>query len=257
MKNEYTLFTELVKRKMNIDLSLYKEAQMKRRLISLRNKSGFADFSSYFHAMNRDDNLLQQFMDRITINVSEFFRNPKRWDVLKNKIIPDLLVTRKKLSIWSAACSTGEEPYSLALLVKEFFPSIEINILATDIDENVLQLAKLGRYKKSSLKELPDAWIKKYFTVENGIYTIDQTLKEKITFRKQNLLADEYPKDLDLILCRNVLIYFTDEAKKTIYNQFNASLSKDGILFVGSTEQIFRPEEHRFSLADTFFYKKI
>lgn len=256
MKDDYAVFTSLVKKKLKVDLSLYKEKQMKRRLTSLRDKHGFSDFGSFFQAMEENQYLLADFIDRITINVSEFFRNPQRWDVLRNRVIPQLIAERKQLSIWSAACSTGEEPYSLAITMKHYFPNIPFTIHATDMDENVLQIAKLGKYKPQALKEVQTELIERYFTLENDVYTIDPAIKRHVTFRKHNLLADRYPNNVDLLVCRNVLIYFTEEAKQLIYKRFNESLTLGGVLFVGSTEQIFHPENFHFSLADTFFYQK-
>ncbi|TXL67855.1 protein-glutamate O-methyltransferase CheR [Cerasibacillus terrae] len=253
---DYHSFISRIYSKLGIDLSLYKEAQMKRRLTSLRNKHGFSDFSTYFHALNQDEQLLHEFTDRITINVSEFFRNPKRWDVLRKSIIPSLIKNKQKLSIWSAACSTGEEPYSIAILFKEYFPKIDIKILATDIDENILGKAKQGIYKEQSLKEIQDILKRKYFKPEHHLYKVDPSIKANITFKKHNLLADPYPPNIDLILCRNVLIYFTDDAKESIYMKFGKSLQKNGFLFVGSTEQIFNPNYYGLHLYDTFFYQK-
>src|SRR5690606_1064604 len=141
MGDDYYLFIKKIHTKLGIDLSLYKEAQMKRRITTLRDKRGFTSFISYYEALLRDDLLLEEFIDRLTINVSEFYRNPKRWEVLKDKIIPTLLKNNSSLSIWSAACSTGEEPYSLAILLSEHFPRVNYRILATDIDKNALKRA--------------------------------------------------------------------------------------------------------------------
>lgn len=256
MDENYLSFIVKIKRKLGIDLSLYKEAQMKRRLTSLRDKRGFRDFNTYFQEMENNRELLDEFMDRITINVSEFFRNPKRWEVLRKKVLPSL-IQNKKLSIWSAACSTGEEPYTIAILLKEFFPSVDFHILATDIDENVLKKAKYGVYSEQALKEVPEQMQQKYFVKSNHLYKIDTNLKSNITFKKHDLLADPYPKNVDVIICRNVLIYFTDQAKTSIYKKFSHSLDSNGVLFVGSTEQIFNPVNYGLELMDTFFYKKI
>lgn len=256
MGDDYYLFIKKIHTKLGIDLSLYKEAQMKRRITTLRDKRGFTSFISYYEALLRDDLLLEEFIDRLTINVSEFYRNPKRWEVLKDKIIPTLLKNNSSLSIWSAACSTGEEPYSLAILLSEHFPRVNYRILATDIDKNALKRANQGIYPKQALKDLPQPFIRKYFTEENQLHHLDPTLKKNITFKQHNLLADPYPNSIDLIVCRNVVIYFTDEAKETIYRNFGKSLKKDGILFVGSTEQIFNPGDYDLKLLDTFFYQK-
>ncbi|MBP1949565.1 CheR family methyltransferase [Virgibacillus litoralis] len=256
MSQDYINFVSDIKRKLEIDLTLYKETQMKRRLTSLREKRGYLSFKAYFKAISQDELLLNEFLDRITINVSEFYRNPKRWEVMQSVILPSLLDNAQKLTIWSAACSTGEEPYSIALMMKEHFPNIEFQILATDIDNMVLARAKKGTYTEQSLKELPDSIKHKFFKQESGLYHIDEEVKRHVRFKKHDLLADVYPRNMDLIVCRNVLIYFTNEAKNIIYQNFSDSLKRDGVLFVGSTEQIFSPDKYNMSLIDTFFYQK-
>lgn len=256
MTDGYSNFMKQVNSKFGIDLTLYKEAQMRRRLTSLRNNRNYTDFNTYFKALETDEQLRNEFFDRITINVSEFYRNPRRWDVLREKVFPFLTKQKRRLNIWSAACSTGEEPYSLAIMLKEHFPHVRASILATDIDDNILARAKQGIYAKQSLKDLPQHKKEKYFTFKNNQYYFNDDLKGTVQFKKHDLLKDTYPKNYDLIVCRNVLIYFTDEAKDKIYKNLSNSLVEDGILFVGSTEQIFNPNQYEFSLFDTFFYKK-
>jgi chemotaxis protein methyltransferase CheR len=256
MFNDYEQFITQVKKKTGIDLALYKEAQMKRRLTSLYEKKGYSSFQEYFQVLNRDQELLNEFLDRITINVSEFYRNSKRWEVLEKKILPKILQGNKKPKIWSAACSTGEEPYTLAMVLSMFMPLSDIRIAATDIDENVIARAKIGIYSERSLQEVPNEMKKKYFTQEGSLYKISDQIKQTVTFKKQNLLADSYGGPYDLIVCRNVLIYFTEEAKHILYNKFSQALNPQGIFFVGSTEQIFNAAKYGFEVEDTFFYKK-
>jgi chemotaxis protein methyltransferase CheR len=256
MVNDYEQFITQIKKKTGIDLALYKEAQMKRRLTSLYEKKGYSSFQEYFQVLNRDQELLNEFLDRITINVSEFYRNSKRWEVLEKKILPKILQGNKKPKIWSAACSTGEEPYTLAMILSMFMPLSDIRIAATDIDENVIARAKIGIYSERSLQEVPNEMKKKYFTQEGSLYKISDQIKQTVTFKKQNLLADSYGGPYDLIVCRNVLIYFTEEAKHILYNKFSQALNPQGIFFVGSTEQIFNAAKYGFEVEDTFFYKK-
>ncbi|WP_208587908.1 CheR family methyltransferase [Gracilibacillus suaedae] len=253
---DYQTFIGQIYKKTGLDLSLYKEVQMKRRLTSLRNKRGYQSFSSYFQAINKDQQLLQEFLDKVTINVSEFYRNPARWRVLESKIIPTFKNKKSKIKIWSAACSTGEEPYTLAIIANQFWNVADIEILATDIDPNVLARAKQGIYNEKALQEVPADIKKKYFHQEGGTFKVDDKLKQAITFKEHNLLADPYPAQVDLIVCRNVLIYFTEEAKNTIYHKFSDALAEDGVFFVGSTEQIFSPDKYGFNVLDTFFYGK-
>lgn len=255
MGNDYQAFAEKVKQLTNIDLLLYKEAQMKRRLISLYEKKGCHNFNEYYRCIASDANALNEFLDRMTINVSEFFRNNKRWEVLEKKILPELLNRNHSLKIWSAACSTGEEPYTLSMILSSLMPHARISIVATDLDKNVLEKAKRGVYHARSLNELP-ASMEKYFVKEGDFYQVKDEIKKKVIFRKHNLLADAFDTDFDLIVCRNVLIYFTEEAKDMLYKKFNRALKRDGIFFVGSTEQLFNSTQYGFEPEDTFFYRK-
>lgn len=254
--SDYEQFIEGIKRKTGIDLALYKEAQMKRRLTSLYEKKGYRNFVDFLKALEQDRDLMNEFLDRMTINVSEFYRNGKRWEVLQKKIFPKLLQTNKRLKIWSAACSTGEEPYSLVMVLSQLVPLSQIQIIATDLDENVIQKAKLGVYPERSLAEVPSDIKVKYFEQEGSFYRVKDEIKRCVTFKKHNLLNDSYDGNYDLIVCRNVMIYFTEEAKDQIYNNFSKALRKDGVLFVGSTEQIFNPARYEFDVEDTFFYRK-
>lgn len=254
---DYAVFIGNIKKKTGIDLSLYKEAQMKRRLTSLYEKRGYRNFIDYYEAIHNDKELLEEFLDRMTINVSEFYRNAQRWDVLEKKIFPKLLAQNKKLKIWSAACSTGEEPYSLALVLLSHVPLRDISILATDLDLGVIERAKVGLYPERALKEVPLPIVKQHFVNEGHFYQVKDDIKRTVTFKQQNLLEDRYDKGFDLIVCRNVMIYFTEEAKEQIYTNFSKSLKQGGILFVGSTEQIFNPSKYGLESEDTFFYRKI
>jgi chemotaxis protein methyltransferase CheR len=253
---DYNQFIQNIKRKTGIDLSLYKEAQMKRRLVSLYEKKGYQNFNEFFIAINNSQELLNEFLDRMTINVSEFYRNGKRWDILDRTIFPKLLEKNKSLKIWSAACSTGEEPYSIAMVLSKHVPLERISILATDLDENAIQRAKLGIYPDRSVAEVPKDMLTKYFIKDGNSYKVKDEIKRTVTFKKHNLLNDPYGSNFDLIVCRNVMIYFTEEAKEIIYSNFSKSLRKDGILFVGSTEQIFTPTRYQFESEETFFYRK-
>ncbi|WP_445612576.1 CheR family methyltransferase [Geobacillus sp. YF-1] len=254
--DDYAQFIAKVKRKTGIDLSLYKEAQMKRRLAALYAKKGLNSFTELFAAMEKDPALWHECLDRMTINVSEFYRNAKRWEVLEQTILPRLLAENPRPRVWSAACSTGEEPYTLAMVLAQHVPLPRISVLATDIDENALARARLGLYSERSLAELPEAMRKKFFTKDGDWYKIDDKIKRTVTFEKHNLLADPFPGPFDLIVCRNVLIYFTEEAKRTLYRKFHAALRPGGVLFVGSTEQIFNPGLYGFEVEETFFYRR-
>lgn len=258
MTNDYAQFVANIKRLTGIDLSLYKEAQMKRRMTSLYEKKGFRSFREFYEAISKDKELLDEFFDRMTINVSEFFRNKKRWDILEKNFLPTMLEKSKDLKIWSAACSTGEEPYTMAMILSKYLPISQIRILATDIDEKVIEQAKMGLYHERSLNEVPKELIRKFFIKEGSLYKISDDIKKTVTFKKHNLLADPFGGPFDIIICRNVLIYFTEEAKEKLYYKFSDALKQGGIFFVGSTEQIFNPSKYGLETTnETFFYRKI
>ena len=242
-----------------IDLNAYKEKQMKRRIDSLIAKNGFKGYSDYVYAIKTDGKLFEEFVNYLTINVSEFWRNPEQWEVLEKYVIPELIkVSGNRLKIWSAACSTGDEPYSLVMLLSKFVPMSDIKIIATDIDKQVIEKAMAGLYSEKSLIGLPKDLKDKYFTkVGLSNYKISDEVKKCVTFKQHNLLKDSYPQNFDLIVCRNVLIYFTDEAKLEIYKKFNKSLRTGGYLFIGSTEQIINYKEINFASAKSFFYVKV
>ncbi|ASS77180.1 chemotaxis protein CheR [Tumebacillus algifaecis] len=255
--DDFDLFMENICRYTNIDLRKYKRPQMQRRLTALRDKRGFRDFMSYFEALKKDDALFGEFLDRMTINVSEFFRNPNRWDVVRDRLVPELIGNKRRLKVWSAACSTGEEPYTLVMLLSQFMPLSDIQILATDLDENALQKAKQGLYSERSLHFVPPELKRKYFTeTGNHLFAVSDAVKRCVTFKRHNLLEDRFENDFDLIVCRNVIIYFTEEAKDVLYRKFSDALRPGGVLFVGSTEQIFNPQSFQFTTYDTFFYQR-
>lgn len=255
---DYNIFKKNIDGLININLDYYKERQMKRRITSLKNRNGYTNFQDYFLALKSDKELLNQFINYLTINVSEFYRNPRQWEVLKKTILPGLIKEKgHALKVWSAACSTGEEPYSLVMLLNQFYDLSDIEVLATDIDEEAMNKAKMGKYTEKSLENLPPDFKNRYFNRSDSLYQIKDEVKTRVEFRKMDLLKDPFPKDIDLISCRNVLIYFTDEAKDLLYKKFHRSLSKNGVFFVGSTEQIILPERYNFKSIETFFYRKM
>jgi len=253
---DFARFIERVKQKTNIDLSLYKETQMKRRLTTLRTKHGFGTFAEYWEALLREERLMNEFLDRMTINVSEFWRNANRWAALEERFLPEMLREGHRLRIWSAACSTGEEPYTIAMILDRHGALARADILATDIDANVLEKAMAGVYHERSLKEVPPAYRGAYFTASEDGWKVSDRLIRAVRFRRHNLLHDPFDSDFDLIICRNVMIYFTEEAKNELYHKFAKALRPGGLLFVGSTEQIFTPSRYGLESTETFFYRR-
>lgn len=259
MQGSYEALKQSIFDLSKIDLNSYKERQMKRRIDALISKHGIDSYSAYVMKLKSDKAAYDEFINYITINVSEFYRNPEQWVLLEKEILPYLFQHfGKTLKIWSAACSTGDEPYSLVMLLSKFMPLNQIKIIATDIDRTVMEKAQIGLYHEKSLKGLPEEFIKKYFNVVNDkTYQISDAVRSCVTFKQHDLLNDAYPSNCDLIVCRNVLIYFTDEAKNKIYSNFYTALKNEGLLFVGSTEQIIQAQQIGFHSFKSFFYQKI
>jgi chemotaxis protein methyltransferase CheR len=257
MASDYESFKKKVLELTTIDLNAYKERQMKRRIDTLIARNKFTDYDSYVDELKHNQKVFDEFVNYLTINVSEFYRNPHMWDILEKDIFPQLIAMHgNNLKIWSSACSTGDEPYSLVMLLSKQVPLNRIKVIATDIDKQVLEKAKTGIYSAQSISALPEEFKKKYFTQIGSSFKIADEIKRCVEFKSHNLLKDEYPKDCHLIVCRNVVIYFTEEAKREIYEKFYKSLVPGGMLFVGSTEQIIDYKEIGFTSPKLFFYEK-
>ncbi len=257
MGYDYEYFKREILALTTIDLSSYKEKQMKRRIDTLIDKHKIDGYDKYVHALRSDKSLFEEFVNYITINVSEFYRNPEQWEILDREVIPELIAKfGKNLKIWSAACSTGDEPYSLVMALSRHIPLNQIRIIATDLDKQVIAKAKVGLYADKSVIGVPADLKSKYFTQIGSSFKISDEIKSRVEFREHNLLKDEYPKDCNLIVCRNVLIYFTEEAKDETFAKFYKALAPKGILFIGSTEQIMNYKEIGYERKTSFFYLK-
>lgn len=259
MIDSYEDFKKAFYELSGIDLNSYKENQMKRRIDSFVTKNSCNRYLDFIQLIKRNQDLYDKFVTYLTINVSEFYRNPVQWKTLYTEVFPYLTkMFGNKLKIWSAACSTGDEPYSLAMVLSEFVPLSQIEIIATDLDKEVLDKAKKGYYQEKSIRGLPEKYSEKFIErEENGLVRVSKEIRDCVTFKEHNLLKDTYDTGFHLIVCRNVLIYFTEEAKDNIYHKFAKSLHSDGILFVGSTEQIISCEKYGFHSFRSFFYQKL
>ena len=257
MAYDYEYFKREILALTTIDLDCYKEKQMKRRIDTLITKHKIEGYDKYVARLKTDKDLFDEFVSYITINVSEFYRNPEQWKLIESDVFPELLRKfGKNLKIWSAACSTGDEPYSLAMALSRHVPLSNIKIYATDLDKQIIAKAKVGVYNEKSIASVPEDFKKKYFTKVGPSYKISDEIKERVEFQEHNLLKDAYPKDYHLIVCRNVLIYFTEEAKEEVFRKFNRSLASGGVLFIGSTEQIVNYKEIGYERKNSFFYER-
>lgn len=257
---DFEQFKQLLKRRAGLDLDQYKFEQTYRRIYTMMERAGYQRFTDYFNYLAADEARLRGFIDRLAINVSELFRNPEQFEILRTHVLPDLLRRSLHLKLWSAGSSYGAEAYSLAILLHELAPNRSHQILGTDIDQEVLERARRGVFAESDLRSAPTEYKQKYFRAiqENGrtLYEADPALKRYLKFERHNLLADPYPQGFDLIACRNVVIYFSDEAKERIFREFYNALKPGGYLFLGNTERIFNYAQIGFENPSAFFYQK-
>ncbi len=242
-----------------LDLTSYKAPQMHRRLSALLARHQIGSFTEYARILETNAERRQEFKDYVTINVSEFFRDGDRFGDLERRVIPAMVSGRNALHVWSAGCSIGAEPYSLAMLLNELAPGRPHSILATDIDQTILDRARAGTgYLATDLRNVGGERIRRWFVATtDGRFDVTPAARAIVRFQKHDLLRDRYPAGpFDLIACRNVVIYFTEEAKDRIYQSFVNSLAPGGVLFVGGTEAIMRPQEFGLIVIGPGFYRR-
>lgn len=254
----YTHVKRSVKNLLDIDLEGYKDEQMRRRLEAWLARSGAPSWNDYFRRVRIEPQEAARLRNYLTINVSAFFRDPERWRDLSAHILPELLKTTPRLRVWSAGCSIGLEPYSLAMALDELTPLRKHTLIASDLDRGALAVAQArGPYTRQDLQNVTEAQRAAYFDPGGPPYYVAPALAQRVQLRETNLLADEFEGSFDLIVCRNVVIYFTNTAKERLYQKFCAALRPGGVLFLGSTEIISRPAEFGLRHRGISFYQKI
>ncbi|HRF57591.1 MAG TPA: protein-glutamate O-methyltransferase CheR, partial [Campylobacterales bacterium] len=268
-QEEFEKIQKFVKNRVGISLSDQKATMVKGRLHKRLKELNMSSFSEYYRYLNSPDGEEEMvgFISAISTNVTSFFRSPKHWEYLKDNI-NDMFAkkTNKKIRIWSAACSSGEEPYSIAMFLKDNlrnFDSYDIKILATDISHKVLSKAIVGVYDQKDVDGMPKILIQKHFithkSARGAAYEVDPELKSKIVFRTFNLINDDFSIfkfHFDAIFCRNVMIYFDSPTRKALISRFGKLLDRSGILIIGDSEAITE-NKSEFSLIKSSIYKKV
>lgn len=255
--NEFYYLAEVVNKLIGLNLANYKTAQMYRRLDNFITSQKVTDVASFCELLQKDKNVVSLLNNFLTINVSEFFRDTKYFDTLRNIILPDLLRPNRSLSVWSAGCSYGAEAYSVAMLLENLSPWGNHRILGTDIDNMSLLKARAGGpYKAQDVKNIPDSMLQKYLSLVDGNYLIIDRIKRKVQFRNEDILKQTYAEEFDLIMCRNVVIYFTAETKRKLNQSFFKALKPGGILFIGGTETMLDAHIVGFERLSPCFFRK-
>jgi len=250
--NDLTFVCDLVRRRSGIDLDSAKEYLVEARLLPLSRKLGLASLDMLLTKLKQRDAAIERdAVDAMTTNETSFFRDIHPFEALKKSILPELIARRageKRLNIWCAASSTGQEPYTIAMLLRENFPQLanwSVTFIASDLSRDVLKRAKAGRFSQLEVSRgLPAPLLVKYFTKQGLEWEIAPALREMIDFREINLL-EPWPSMplLDVVFIRNVLIYFSTETKKPILERIRSRMRPDGALFLGVAESTMNVDE--------------
>lgn len=254
----------LIRNKTGHDFSFYKPSTINRRIAKRMNIHQIEKLTDYVRYLQEDPSEVELLFKELLINVTTFFRDPEAFEVLKAKVMEDIIENKtgdQPIRIWVPACSTGEEPFSIAMVFKEYLDEmksdLKVQIFATDIDKDAIETAREGIYPANIAVDVSEKRLEQFFLKTDEMYTIKKEIREMVTFAPQNVIKDPPFSKLDLICCRNLLIYLTSELQGKILTVFHRSLNQDGILFLGTSETIGRFTE-LYSLVDSKwkFYKR-
>jgi chemotaxis protein methyltransferase CheR len=266
-KKEFRKLADYIKTNYGINLKDEKQALLVGRLQNVLIENGFNNFSDYYDYIISDktEEASIILINKITTNHTYFMREAEHFKYFINKALPEITngMKDKDLRIWSAGCSSGEEPYTLAMLIDEFFGKEktlwDTKVLATDISSKVLEQAKKGIYSKEKILGLPPNWKINYFSNYNkDNVAIADKLKNEVIFRRFNLMEKVFPfkRKFHVIFCRNVMIYFDTETKKELTDKFYDSMEYGGYLFIGHSESLNR-DQTRFQYVMPSVYRKV
>jgi len=238
--------TQIIRDKYDYDFRDYAMSSFKRRIKRILDLYKFKTVDRLIQVLESTPDFFEEFISEITVNVTEMFRDPTFWKVVKEQIIPNILLNHNKISIWHAGCSSGEEVFSMAIALREMDVLDKAKIVATDIDSAIIRKAKAGVYSMKNMDlnsknyaRFQGAYsIDKYFKEVNGEAIMDKSLVENVSFRRHDLVRGSVFSKFDLILCRNVMIYFNQNLQNDVLNKLHESLFKYGYLIIGSKESL-------------------
>jgi chemotaxis protein methyltransferase CheR len=257
--DDYVAFCEGIRLLTQIDLGQYKRGQMERRIRTFAQRRGTPDLLAYLAVLKGDRAELESFLDRVTINVSQLWRNPEQWSVLEREVLPELIAAAPlgRMRAWSAGCSYGAEAYTLAALCRQLDGGGRAEIVGTDIDARMVERAKRGRFSDEDARTASPELLERWFTREGEEWQARRELQSLVRFEVGDLLRMRPRRDAyDLVLCRNTVIYFTEEVRDALHERLVASLRPGGYLVIGSTERVSRPRELDLVATHPFTYRK-
>ncbi len=265
-EKELAILRSVIKKKIGFNCDEYKQGHLKRRLAVRLRANNSRSYKEYADFLIRNESELHKLKDILTVNVTELFRNPETYEAFSNVALPELIRTKaadKNLNVWSAGCSNGEEPYSIAIMIREFlgasFRKYDISILGTDIDEDSLRKAERGVYCNEQLEKISRKRLESFFIKnENNSYRVSDEIRRLVKFKHHDLISGTRLSGFDIIFCRNVTIYFEQKLQERLYLDFYNALNEGGYFVMGKTETLVGPAGKLFKQVDAMerIYKK-
>lgn len=265
--NEFMMITEFMQNNFGINLSK-KKVLIESRLNNYVSNKGYGNYGTYFkYALDDISGAeVSQMLNMLTTNYSYFMREWGQFEYFKDNVLPEAAerIKDSDLRVWSAGCSTGQEPYTLAMLISDFLKERglvwDAKVLATDISEKALTAARNGAYNEESINNIPNVWKSKYFhKVFGDRWQINNELMDEVVFRRFNLIEDAFPfkKPLHVIFCRNVMIYFGENTKKKLIKKFYDATAPGGYLFIGQSEFLDKSDTQYKFIKPSIFKKAV
>ena len=256
LRDDYTTFCENVRELSGIDLLQYKRGQMERRIRSFMQTRGVADLPLYVRLLRSDATELDAFVDRVTINVSQLWRNPDQWRLLSSSELPELAKTGR-IRCWSAGSSYGAEAYTLAALALDAAKGARVEVTGTDIDKRMIERARAGRFSADDGRDVPRQLLDRWFDRDGDELVAKPALAAATTFEAGDLLRMPFPKDrYDLVLCRNTVIYFEEPVRDALHGRLVGAIRPGGYLLIGATERVADPAAIDLEPVRPFLYRK-
>ncbi len=254
---EFAELKVIIKRKIGFNCEDYKQAHLKRRLAVRLRATQSGSYKDYMEVLLRNAEEERQLKETLTVNVTELFRNPETYESVRNNVLPELIKQKKDnrfIKVWSAGCSNGEEPYSIAIMLNEFLGNsakrYNISITATDIDEDSLQKAENAVFQTKALEKIEKERIDRFFIKKDNNYQVNDEIKRLVNVKRHDLISGPKLSGFDIIYCRNVTIYFEQKLQETLYMNFYNALNEGGYFVMGKTETLVGPAGKLFKHID-------
>ncbi|VVB55073.1 Chemotaxis protein methyltransferase [uncultured archaeon] len=265
-EKEFSDLKYIIKRKIGFNCEDYKQPHLKRRLAVRLRATESKSYRDYAQVLSKNEDEINKLKETLTVNVTELFRNPETFDSVRNNVLPELIKQKginKVIKVWSAGCSNGEEPYSIAIMLNEFLGSsakrYNISIQATDIDDDSIAKAEMAIFQPKQLEKIGQERINRFFVKKDNNYQVIDEVKRLVKVKRHDLISGPKFSGFDIIFCRNVTIYFEQKLQEILYMNFYNALNDGGYFVMGKTETLVGPSTQlfkRFDLKERIFQKR-